>query len=108
MAWRRRVELGLPPFYLIANPAALERRADALGMPVPITVVEPRAAGKVFATALPVVELGLAVTAQPGTPDASSAPAAIAAIRRATADAIAGTASAVVTNPVAKNVLYRS
>jgi len=45
---------------------------------------------------------------EPGRPDASSAPAAIAAIRRAVADVIAGEAAAVVTNPVAKNVLYRS
>jgi 4-hydroxythreonine-4-phosphate dehydrogenase len=48
------------------------------------------------------------VTAAPGKPDASSAPAAIASIRRAVADVLAGRASAVVTNPIAKNVLYRS
>jgi len=48
------------------------------------------------------------VTAEPGRPDQSSAPAAIAAIRRAVADVGAGAACAIVTNPVAKNVLYRS
>ena len=58
--------------------------------------------------ALPVVDVGLAVSARPGKPDRSSAPAAIASIRRAVADVIGGAASAVVTNPVAKNVLYRS
>jgi 4-hydroxythreonine-4-phosphate dehydrogenase len=57
---------------------------------------------------LPVVDLGLAVTAEPGQPDPSSAPAAIAAIRRAVADVVQDAAAAVVTNPVAKNVLYRS
>ena len=46
--------------------------------------------------------------AAPGKPDASSAPAAIASIRRAVADVLAGNAAAIVTNPVAKNVLYRS
>jgi 4-hydroxythreonine-4-phosphate dehydrogenase len=55
-----------------------------------------------------VVDVGHRVTAQPGQPDASSAPAAIAAIRRAVADVVSGAASAVVTNPIAKNVLYRS
>ena len=55
-----------------------------------------------------VVDIGVDVSAQPGRPDESSAPAAIAAIRRAVADINAGLASAVVTNPVAKNVLYRS
>ena len=37
-----------------------------------------------------------------------SAQAAIASIRRAVADVLAGDAAAIVTNPVAKNVLYRS
>jgi 4-hydroxythreonine-4-phosphate dehydrogenase len=39
---------------------------------------------------------------------APSAPAAVASIRRAVADVLAGQAAAIVTNPVAKNVLYRS
>ena len=107
-AWRRRVELALPPFYLIADPAFVARRAERLGLSLPIRSVAPGEAAGVFATALPVVALDLAITAEPGRPDATSAPAAIAAIRRAVADVIAGDASAVVTNPVAKNVLYRS
>jgi 4-hydroxythreonine-4-phosphate dehydrogenase len=61
----------------------------------------------VFANALPVVALDIAVTAAPGKPDATSAPAAIAAIRRAVSDVTNGRTSAVVTNPVAKSVLYR-
>ena len=48
------------------------------------------------------------VTAAPGRPDATSAPAAIASIGRAVADVLAGAAAAIVTNPVAKNVLYKS
>src|SRR5206468_4079122 len=51
---------------------------------------------------------GVAATADPGSPDQSSAPAAIASIRKAVSDTLAGAAAAVVTNPVAKNVLYRS
>src|SRR5437879_4397363 len=107
-AWRRRAELALHPFYLIADPTALERRAQLLGSSLPIAVVEPRAAESTFATALPVVDVGHSITAEPGRPDASSAPAAIAAIRRAVSDVINGNARAIVTNPVAKNVLYRS
>jgi 4-hydroxythreonine-4-phosphate dehydrogenase len=71
-------------------------------------VVTPAQATETFARALPVVPLGTPVTAPPGKPDASSAPAAIASIRRAVADVLAGDAAAIVTNPVAKNVLYRS
>jgi 4-hydroxythreonine-4-phosphate dehydrogenase len=54
-----------------------------------------------------VVALGLPATAEPGEPDATSAPAAIASIDRAVADVVSGVAAAVVTNPVAKSVLYK-
>jgi 4-hydroxythreonine-4-phosphate dehydrogenase len=106
--WRRRNELKLPPFYLIAEPDFLTERARRLGLDVPLAVVEPNAASAAFARALPVVPLGLTITTQPGEPDASSAPAAIASIQRAVRDVLGGRAAAVVTNPVAKNVLYRS
>jgi 4-hydroxythreonine-4-phosphate dehydrogenase len=106
--WRRRVELALPAFYVIGDPDYLKRRAHRLGFDVPVSVVSPSEASAMFERALPVVPLDLTVTAAPGTPDASSAPAAIASIRRAVADVLAGRAAAVVTNPVAKNVLYRS
>jgi 4-hydroxythreonine-4-phosphate dehydrogenase len=108
IAWRRRAELALPPFYVVADPDFLARRAARLGLTVPLTVVDANAAAATFAGALPVVPVGELITAEPGKPDASSAPAAIASIRRAVADVIAGTAGAVVTNPVAKSVLYRS
>jgi 4-hydroxythreonine-4-phosphate dehydrogenase len=84
------------------------RRAQLFGLDVPVTIVPPQDASAAFDRALPVVPLGLAVTAAPGKPDANSAPAAIASIRRAVADVLAGRAGGVVTNPVAKNVLYRS
>ena len=106
--WQRRDELALPPFYLLADPDFLARRAQQLGLDVPHCVVDPGAAAKTFPTALPVVALAERVTAEPGQPDQSSGPAAIASIRRAVADVFAGRAHAVVTNPVAKAVLYRT
>jgi 4-hydroxythreonine-4-phosphate dehydrogenase len=106
--WRRRVELDLPAFYLIGEPDFLTRRARLLSLDVPLAIVAPEEASAAFARALPVSPLGLSITAAPGKPDASSAPAAIASIRRAVEDVLAGRAAAVVTNPVAKNVLYRS
>ena len=108
IAWRRRAELRLPPFYVIADPQLLMRRAERLGLDVPIALMVPETAGAAFASVLPVVDLNLRVTAQPGHPDSSSAAAAIAAIRRAVDDVIGGAAAAIVTNPVAKNVLYQS
>jgi 4-hydroxythreonine-4-phosphate dehydrogenase len=68
--------------------------------------VTPATAAAAFPSALPVVGLDLAVSAEPGRPDRSSAPAAIASLRRAVADVLSGAAAAVVANPVAKNVLY--
>jgi 4-hydroxythreonine-4-phosphate dehydrogenase len=107
-AWRRRAELGLPPFYLLADPAFIARRVERIAPDTPLAVVEPAAALAAFATALPLVDIAVPVSAEPGRPDQSSARAALAAIRRAVADVHAGAAAAVVTNPVAKNVLYRS
>jgi 4-hydroxythreonine-4-phosphate dehydrogenase len=106
--WRRRVELRLPAFYLIADPEFIRQRARVLGVDVTLSVVTPAQAATTFARALPIVALDASITASPGAPDASSAPAAIASIRRAVADVLAGNAAAVVTNPIAKNVLYRS
>ena len=54
------------------------------------------------------VATGQAATARPGQPDDSSAAAALASIRQAVADVAEGRASAVVTNPIAKSVLYRA
>jgi 4-hydroxythreonine-4-phosphate dehydrogenase len=104
--WHRRAELKLPPFYIVADAEFLRRRAARLALDVPITTVTAAAAAAAFASALPVVALDLTVSAEPGHPDRSSAPAAIASIRRAVADVLAGAAAAIVTNPVAKNVLY--
>ena len=107
-AWRRRAELELAPFYLLADPEFIARRAERIAPDMAIAVVEPQAAAAAFRTALPVVDIGVTVSAEPGHPDRSSAPAALAAIRRAVTDFYAGAASAIVTNPIAKNVLYRS
>src|SRR6185312_1635621 len=93
--WRRRIELDLPAFYLIADPDFLAARARFLGLEVSLAEVTPQQAATTFERALPVVPLGIPVTAAPGVPDASSAPAAIASIRRATADVLSGYAAGV-------------
>ncbi len=106
--WWRRAELDIPPFYIVADADFLGRRAKLLGLRVPMESITPERAVATFRTALPVVALDMAVSTQPGRPDRSSAPAAVAAIRRCAADVMAGSAAAIVTNPVAKNVLYNS
>jgi 4-hydroxythreonine-4-phosphate dehydrogenase len=106
--WRQRAALNLPPFYLLADPDFLARRAATLGYDIAFAEAEPETAAFRFKDALPVVPLDVAITAPPGRPDESSAPAAIAAIKRAARDVAQGRAAAIVTNPVAKSVLYRS
>jgi 4-hydroxythreonine-4-phosphate dehydrogenase len=107
-AWLRRDELKLPAFYLLADPDSLLKRARKLGLDVRLAEVYAEEACEVFAKALPVVATGHAATARPGHPDDTSAGAAMTSIRRAVSDVMAGKASAVVTNPIAKGVLYRA
>ena len=107
-AWLRRNELKLPAFYLLGDEALIARRATALGTDVKIARVRAEEAVAAFPDALPVVSTGEIATAEPGRPDDSSGPAALASIRQAVADVRKGRASAVVTNPIAKSVLYRA
>jgi 4-hydroxythreonine-4-phosphate dehydrogenase len=107
-AWLRRNELKLPPFYLLGDRDFFGDRARTLGLTIKFADVGPEDALASFADALPVVATGHAATAQAGQPDGTSADAAIASIRQAVEDVAAGRASAVVTNPIAKSVLYRA
>ena len=105
-SWLKRRAAALPPFYILGDAAALARRAKRVGLDVPLAEVDTAQAVAAFDRALPVVDIGVRATAEPGKPDASSAPSAITAITRAVADVAAGRAGAVVTNPIAKSVLY--
>jgi len=107
-AWLRRDELKLPPFYLLGDPDFLGHRAKTLGLHLPLAEVRADEACDAFAEALPVVTTGQAATAKPGAPDDTSASAAMSSICQAVIDVTAGRASAMVTNPIAKNVLYRA
>lgn len=105
-AWSQRRELDLPPFYIAGDPDFLASRAGPLG--IPVQRVSHDQALDVFDRALPVVDIGIKTSASPGKPDDSSAAMAVGSIRRAVADVQAGHAAAVVTNPIAKSVLYRT
>jgi 4-hydroxythreonine-4-phosphate dehydrogenase len=107
-AWLKRRELDLPAFYLIGDKAFIVERARALDVRIEIADASAANASELFADALPIVATGVTATARPGKPDGNSAPAAIASIRHAVADVIEGRASAIVTNPIAKSVLYRA
>ena len=107
-AWLRRGD-GVPPFYLIDDPARLSALAARLGWNVPLRhIADPQAAASTFSEALPVVPVGGEVRAGPGRPDPVDAPLVVRAIDAAVADAAAGRAAAVVTNPISKAALYRA
>jgi 4-hydroxythreonine-4-phosphate dehydrogenase len=107
-AWLHRHELKLPAFYLLGDRNFFAARAKALGLEIKLAEVRAEETLDTFPNALPVVATGHVATARPGKPDDTSAAAALASIRQAVADVIAGKASAVVTNPIAKSVLYRA
>jgi 4-hydroxythreonine-4-phosphate dehydrogenase len=109
-AWLRRTEYeGVPAFYAIDDPSRLAALAQRLGWRVPIaTIAAPQQALQVFAEFLPVLPLCRAPRGAAGRPEAEDAPLVVAAIDRAVADARAGTAAAIVTNPINKQALYRA
>jgi 4-hydroxythreonine-4-phosphate dehydrogenase len=87
----------------------LAARADALGLDASIEVVEqPSAAPELFAKALPVLPIAVAGTVVAGHPSEAASSAIQQSIECAVAFAADGAASAVVTNPISKAVLYRS
>lgn len=105
-AWATRRELDLPPFYVVGDARLFQRRGRRMGLSIPVRETAPMEAADVFAHALPVVELGLDVATRSRHPDQAGARAAILSIERATADVLDGLAAALVTNPIAKSVLY--
>jgi 4-hydroxythreonine-4-phosphate dehydrogenase len=107
-AWLRRKELGLPAFYLLGDRDVVADRAKAMGLAIELAELGPEDAAEAFAHALPIVTTGYSATATPGRPDEQSAAAALASIRQAVADVMAGRASAMITNPIHKSVLYRA
>ncbi|MBS7699112.1 MAG: 4-hydroxythreonine-4-phosphate dehydrogenase PdxA [Chelatococcus sp.] len=107
-AWLQRDSEAIPPFFILSDPDFIAARAARLGLPLPIATVTPETTLSAFAEALPVVPVNHSVAVEPGAPSASTAASTIAAIDMAVALTFAGRAAAVVTNPIAKHVLYEA
>ena len=106
-AWRTR-GAGDPPFFVLASPALLSAAAKRAGIEAPIVETAPDCVAEVVDQGLPVVPLEHPVEAEPGRPDARNAAAMIESIARAVQAVRDGAARAVVTNPIAKAVLYEA
>jgi len=106
MLWTQRKALNVPCFVAVGDPDLLRMRVRDLGFDAQIRECTAAEAEKIFPSALPVVRTGQTATAAPGKPDRTSAQAALAAIDGAAALVKNGDAAAIVTNPIAKAVLY--
>lgn len=105
-AFANRGILDLAPFFAIDDPDRLKVIAEKLGLSVEIASIDtPAEAVSLFDHALPVLPCPLAASVEPGEPNPKNAAAVLKSIEMAVALAKAGHASAVVTNPIHKQVL---
>ncbi|WP_442755493.1 4-hydroxythreonine-4-phosphate dehydrogenase PdxA [Methylocystis sp. JAN1] len=105
-AYAARDAAGLPPFFVIADPAHLARVAQALSIDVRVEEATPAHAAGVFERALPVASHGHETRGLFGRPDPGDAKTTIASIESAVQLVVSGGARAIVTSPIAKSVLY--
>jgi len=108
MAWMQRDTAHVPPFIYIGDPQVLAARARLLGIDVPLVEATPQSAISLFGGALPYLAIAANAEVRPGIADSASAEGTIGAIERAVALTISGETAAVVTNPIAKSVLYEA
>jgi len=98
-----------PVFFIVGDARVLGERAERLGLEAQIEpVAGPAAAAAVFASALPVIDRPLPRPVIAGTPDSAAASSVIDWIDEAAALALDGSAGAVVTAPINKDVLYKA
>ena len=97
-AWQALRHLDGFEFFVIGDPQFYQNAK---------TINDPAQSYEFFAEALPVLPIECAST-HPGKPNVSAAPAIIKAIDMAVDFCLKGQASSVVTNPIAKDILYQS
>lgn len=105
-AWAGRRTRDIPPFFGIGTRAVFEGRGKALGIDAEIVACAPDEAATVFADAFPLVETEAQAPGIAGQPDSANAACVIEAIERGVDLVLSGQATALVTCPIAKKVLY--
>lgn len=100
--WDSRDEFRLPPFIAIGDPRSIAAVWDG-----PIELIDdPLQADCAFDVGLPLIQLSTAHPDTPGHPSAAGAHCSLDSLEIAVGLARSGSASAVVTGPVAKEQLY--
>ncbi|UKV12867.1 4-hydroxythreonine-4-phosphate dehydrogenase PdxA [Thalassospiraceae bacterium SW-3-3] len=109
-AWLARAKHNLPPFFILSPKIIMDQTTEALGLQVKTKVIdEVSQTGKFFEDALPVFEIpGNGEDIKPGTASSKTASIVIDSIIHGVNLTRSGTASAVVTNPIQKSVLYQA
>jgi 4-hydroxythreonine-4-phosphate dehydrogenase len=103
-----RNECSVPAFVILSDPGYVQKRAACLGLSVPVIAVSSVAEAIQFDQALPVLPTGFYPQATLGHPSSKDAASVTASIEQAVALMKSGDASAIVTNPIAKSVLYEA
>ncbi|HEX8302231.1 4-hydroxythreonine-4-phosphate dehydrogenase PdxA [Sphingomonas sp.] len=101
-AWKARELHSLAPFFAVGDPRAIRQVWDG---PI-VQITDPEEATSAFARALPILTVGDGGEVVPGTPNDSTARAALQSLEIAVGLASAGAAGGVVTGPVSKAQLY--
>lgn len=107
-AWLNRDQHQLPPFIFIGDPAVLAVRARELEIDVPIRETDAAGAASVFSGAFPVLPVPVGVDVVAGEPHVATAKGTIASIETAVSLCFDGKVRGMVTNPIAKSVLYEA
>jgi 4-hydroxythreonine-4-phosphate dehydrogenase len=94
-------------FYVIADPRVLEAARPASSSHPVRVIASPSEARGAFKEGLPVMPIASPLP-KPGEPDPETATAVLDSIRLAVMHVQSGAAAAVVTNPIAKALLYRA
>ncbi|MEM8833884.1 MAG: 4-hydroxythreonine-4-phosphate dehydrogenase PdxA [Pseudomonadota bacterium] len=102
-AWHRRFDEGLSPFFLIDDPACLQKIDPSLKIQ---EISAPEEALAVFEDALPVLPLKLEATAVAGELNPKNGKAVLQSIEMAVQFALEEKVLAIVTNPIHKEALY--
>ncbi len=92
----------IAPFDLIA------RKLTEQNLPAPKLISDLSDVGDIFESGLPVLNMATTEAVTDGKPTAANASTITGSIERAVNHCLAGEADAVVTNPIAKDVLYQS
>ncbi len=107
-AWHALKDKSEYQFAVIGPLSVYQDAAERLGMGAPMAISSLSQTAKAFPLALPVIDMGRTGVVTPGKPSTAVADLITGSIAQSAALCLSGEAAAMVTNPIAKDVLYRA